>query len=261
LSIHPSAIVSGEASIDPSAQIGPYCIIEGRVQIGPRTVVESGARIGSRYGRVQIGAENLIQHGAVLGGPAQDYSFADAQTELVIGNSNRIGEYCSISLGTSKGGGATRVGDSNFLMAFVHLGHDCQLADHIVITNATQLAGHVMVERHALLSGLAGVTQFCRIGAYSFLVAGAFANKDIPPYTIAEGHWAVPRAVNRVGLRRAGFAPSARKNIERAVRILLDRSLTIHDVIDRVEQECEMDDAVTHFAEFLRSAEHGVARG
>jgi UDP-N-acetylglucosamine acyltransferase len=261
VSVHTSAIVSADADIDSTAEIGPFCVIEGDAAIGPRTVIESGARIGSRYGRIRIGADNLIQHGAVLGGPAQDYSFADGLNELVIGDNNRIGEYVSISLGTNKGGGTTRIGDSNFLMAFVHLGHDCQLADHIVITNGTQLAGHVTVEKHALLSGLAGVTQFCRLGAYSFLVAGAFANKDIPPYTIAEGHWATPRAVNRVGLRRAGFAPSARRNVERAVRILLDRSLTVDEVIERVESECEVDEVIRHFTTFLRTADRGIARG
>lgn len=260
LSIHPSVIVSGEASIADSATIGPYCVIEGQVHIGERTVVESHARIGSRFGSVEIGADNLIQSGAVLGGPAQDYSFRDADAALVIGDRNRIGDYVSINLGTAKGGGVTRLGNDNFVMAYAHLGHDCRLDDHVVITNGTQLAGHVVVEHHALLSGLAGVTQFVRLGAYSFLVAGSFANKDIPPYTIAEGHWAAPRAVNRVGLRRAGFAPAVRKSLERAVRFLLDRSLTIDEVLDRIEAECDRGDAVDHLVRFLASSKRGVAR-
>ncbi len=260
MSIHPTAIVSQDARIADSATIGPYCIIDGPVSIGERTVVESHARIGSRWGSVAIGSDNLIQHGATLGGPAQDYSYESAATRLEIGNSNRIGEYCSISLGTEKGGGVTRVGDENFLMAFVHLGHDCQLADHIVITNGTQLAGHIVVEHHALLSGLAGVTQFCRLGAFSFLTAGAFANKDILPYTIAEGHWAAPRAVNRVGLKRAGYGPEARKRIERAIRHVLDAKLTIDEAAARIEAENEGDEAVEHLLGFLRSSDRGIAR-
>jgi UDP-N-acetylglucosamine acyltransferase len=261
LSVHPTAIVSAEAEIAASATIGPYTVIDGDVVIGDDTVVESHARIGGAYGRVRIGARNLIQCGAVLGGPAQDYSYGQGATELVIGNDNRLGEYVSISLGTVKGGGVTRVGDRNFIMAFAHLGHDCQIADHVVITNATQLAGHVTVEHHALLSGLVGVTQFVRLGAYSFLVAGAFANKDILPYTIAEGHWAAPKTVNKVGLKRAGFGPEQRRNIENAVRIALDRAATMDEITSRIRAECEQDEAVRHLVEFIEKSGRGVARG
>jgi UDP-N-acetylglucosamine acyltransferase len=253
--------VSDDAEIAPSAEIGAFCVIEGEVRIGAGTTVESHARIGSAYGAVRIGSNNLIQCGAVLGGPAQDYSFADARTELVIGDDNRIGEYVSISLGTVKGGGTTRLGDHNFIMAFVHIGHDCKIADHVVITNGTQLAGHITVDHHALLSGLAGITQFVHIGAYSFLAAGAFANKDILPYTIAEGHWAAPRAVNRVGLKRAGFSLAARKNIERAIRIALDRSATMSEVQARIRTECELDDCIEDLLRFIAGSERGSARG
>jgi len=258
--IHATAIVAADAEIASTAEIGPYCVIAADVVIGADTVVESHARIGSAYGRVSIGEKNLIQCGAVLGGPAQDHSFGAARAGLVIGDENRIGEYVSISLGTAKGGGVTRIGDRNLIMAFAHLGHDCQVADHVVITNGTQLAGHITVEHHALLSGLVGVTQFVRIGAYSFLVAGAFANKDILPYTIAEGHWAVPKAVNRVGLKRAGFGPAERRNIERAIRIVLDRRTTMEDVQSRIRAECEQDEAITHLLTFIAGSERGVAR-
>lgn len=260
MSIHSSAVISADARIAESATIGPFCVIDGDVTIGEDTVVESHARIGSEYGSVTIGARNLIQCGAVLGGPAQDYSFKDGKTELAIGDDNRIGEYVSVSVGTIKGGGRTVIGSHNFIMAYTHLGHDCQLADHIVITNGTQLAGHIIVEHHALLSGLVGITQFVRIGAYSFLVAGAFANKDILPYTIAEGHWATPRAVNRVGLKRAGFDFDQRKNIERAVRIALDKTATMDDVQQRIRSRCDVDDAVEHFLGFIAGSERGVAR-
>jgi UDP-N-acetylglucosamine acyltransferase len=261
LSIHATAIVSADADISASAEIGPFCVIEGDVSIGDETVIESHARIGSGYGSVRIGARNLIQCGAVLGGPAQDYSYTDSKTELVIGDDTRIGEYVSVSLGTSKGGGTTRIGNHCFIMAFVHLGHDCQIEDHVVITNATQLAGHITVEHHALLSGLVGITQFVRIGAYSFMAAGAFTNKDILPYTIAEGHWAKPRAVNRVGLRRAGFGRAQRKNIESAIRIALDKSLTMDEVAARIENECEQDEAIRHLLAFIAGSDRGVARG
>lgn len=262
MTIHPTATVGADAKIAADAVIGPYCVIVGDVEIGPHTEIESHARIGSRFGRVRIGAHNLIQHGAVLGGPPQDLGYlAGEGTELAIGDHNRIGEFVSISLGTAKGGGVTRVGDHNFIMAYAHLGHDCRLEDHIVVTNGAQFAGHVTIEHHALVSGLTGVTQFCRLGAYSFLAAGAFANKDIAPYTIAEGHWATPRAINRVGLKRAGIDAAERRNIDAAVRLLLDRSLTIEQVASSVEEQCAPSPQIAHFLSFLRSSDRGLARG
>jgi UDP-N-acetylglucosamine acyltransferase len=254
MSIHPSAVVGSRANIAADAEIGPFCVIDGEVEIGAGTVVESNARIGSRYGRVKIGAHNHIQHGAVLGGPPQDHSYQDgAYTALEIGASNRIGEFVSINLGTQKGGGVTRLGDHNF-------GHDCQIAEHVVIVNGAQFAGHVTIEHHALVSGLTGFTQFTRIGAYAFLAAGAFANKDIPPFTIAEGHWAVPRAVNRVGLKRAGFDAPERRNIERAVRLLLDRALKIDEALARIKSDCEPSPQIEHLVSFVASSERGIAR-
>lgn len=260
MSIHPTAVVAAVADIADDVEIGPFCVIAGRVEIGSGTIVESHARIGDRHGRVTIGRTNLIQSGAVLGGPPQDRGYDASDTLLRIGDRNRIGEYVSISRGTDKGGGVTHVGDENFIMAFAHLGHDCRVEDHVTITNATQLAGHVTLEHHAMLSGLAGIVQYVRIGAHAFLTGGAFANKDLAPFTIAEGHWAVPRAVNRVGLKRAGFATAERKNIERAVRLLLDRGLTLAEVVERIRTDCEPSDAIAHFVEFLNSSERGIAR-
>jgi UDP-N-acetylglucosamine acyltransferase len=260
MSIHPSAIISPVATIDSSAEIGPFCIIEGEVSIGAQTIVDSHARIGHRFGKVEIGAANYIQNGAVLGGPPQDVSYKGGDTSLVIGDRNRIGEYVSISQGTEKGGGRTLVGNDVMLMAFVHLGHDCQVGDHVIITNGTQLAGHCRVDDHALLSGLAGVTQHIRLGSYSFLTAGAFANKDIPPFTIAEGHWARPRAVNRVALSRAGFSAATRRNVQTATRILLDSSLTIEDVCQRIRSDCDVDEHIEYILEFLETSRAGVAR-
>lgn len=260
MSIHASAVVSSAARIDPTAEIGPFCIIEGDVEIGPGTVVESHARIGHRRGRVVIGKDNFIQNGAVLGGPPQDLSYKDADTSLVIGDRNRIGEYVSVSLGTEKGGGTTRIGNDVMLMAFVHLGHDCAIADHVIITNGTQLAGHCRVDEHALLSGLAGVTQFVRLGRYSFLTAGAFTNKDIPPFTIAEGHWATPRALNKIALRRGGFDLTERRNIEQAVRIVLDSALTMAEVCAQIRDNCEAGPQIDYLLDFLETSDKGIAR-
>jgi UDP-N-acetylglucosamine acyltransferase len=223
LSIHPTAEISPEATIAASAAIGPFCIIEGNVRIGARTVVDSHARIGHRFGRVEIGERNHIQHGAVLGGPPQDLSYTDADTRLVIGDDNRIGEYVSISLGTEKAARTTTIGNGTLLMAFVHIGHDCTIGDHVVITNGTQLAGHVTVEEHALLSGLAGVTQFTRLG-------------------------------------RAGFSAEDRRELERAVRIFLDSNLTIEQVVAEIGTQCVATAPVEQLVQFLGSSTRGLAR-
>jgi len=260
MSVHSSVVLSSAARIDPSAEIGPFCVIVGDVTIGPRTVVESHARIGHHFGRIEIGADNLIQHGAVLGGPPQDVTYKGGSTALVIGDRNRIGEYVSVSQGTEKGGGQTRIGNDVMLMAFVHLGHDCQVGDHVIITNAAQIAGHCRIDDHALLSGLTGLTQFTRLGRYSFLTGGSNANKDIPPFTIAEGRWARPRAINRVALKRAGFGEQERRNIEKASRIVLDSSLTIAEVRTRIRESCEPGAQIDYIVEFLETSERGIAR-
>ncbi len=261
MSIHPSSVVSDEAEVSADAEIGPFCLIRGRVRIGAGTVVESHARIGSRYGSVTIGERNLIQSGAMLGGPPQDLSYESMlDAALVIGDGNRIGEYVTINLGTRKGGGTTRLGNDNFVMAYCHIGHDCRLGNDIVLTNLCQLAGHVEVDDKAILSGHSGASQFVRIGAYAFLAGGSYANKDIPPFCIAEGYWATLRAPNRVGLRRAGFDLDERRNIERGIRLLLDGALTIQDVIGRIRDECTPSAEIERLVTFLETSERGIAR-
>ena len=260
MSIHPTAIVSAEATVSPEAEVGPYVVITGRVQIGPHTVVESHVRLGSPHGEVVVGAHNLIQSGATLGGPPQDWTYKGGHTQLIIGDNNRIGEGASLNLGSEKGGGVTRVGDRVFVMANAHVGHDCQVGDDVVLTNLAQLAGHVVVEPNVIVGGVAAVTQFVRLGAFSVLAAGAFANKDILPYTIAEGHWAAPKALNKVGLKRAGLSEAERRNLDRAVRILLKRSLTVREALEKIGTDCEADGHVKHLTRFVASSEKGVAR-
>jgi UDP-N-acetylglucosamine acyltransferase len=262
LSIHPTVIVSEGAKIAPDVEIGPYCVLEGEVEIGARTVVESHVRIGSRYGRVTIGTDNHIQYGAAIGGPPQDLTYKNgAYTALTIGSHNRIGEFVTIHVGTTKGGGVTRIGDHCFVMAHAHIAHDCQIADHVILVNSAQLGGHVIVEHHALVGGCAIVTQLNRVGAYSFMAVGAMANKDLLPYTIIEGHWATPRAVNKVGLKRAGFDAAERRNIDSAVRLLLQRTLTVEEAIARIEVECTPSPQIEHLLDFVRGSERGIARG
>jgi UDP-N-acetylglucosamine acyltransferase len=260
LSIHPTAVITSDAVISPEAEIGPYCVITGPVRIGAQTVVEAHARIGSRFGEVAIGERNYIQSGVSLGGPPQDLGYASGyRGRLEIGDDNRIGEFATINLGTEKGGGVTRIGHRNMLMAYVHVGHDCELGDEIVLTNVCQLAGHVLVEDRVLVSGHTGVTQFVRLGRCSFLVGGSHANKDIPPYTIAEGYWATLRATNKIGLRRAGLDAAERDNVDRAVRLLLEGS-TVERAVERIRDACAPSPHIAHLVEFLQSSKKGIAR-
>ena len=260
MSIHPTAIVSDEASISAEAEIGPFCVVAGKVEVGDHTVVESHVRLGSRYGEVVIGEHNHIQSGAVVGGPPQHRDYRDGHTRLVIGHHNRIGEGATLNLGSESGGGVTSVGDRVFLMASTHVGHDCRIADDVVLTNLTHLAGHVEVQRNAVLSGMVAVTQHVRIGEFAFVAARSGVNKDILPYTVAEGRWATSRTVNKVGLRRAGVAAGAMRNIRRAVRHLLNASLTVEEALRAIDEECETDDWIRRLVDFAASSRRGLAR-
>ena len=260
MSIHPTAIVAEEATISPKAEIGPFCVVAGKVEVGAHTVVESHARLGDRYGEVSIGEHNHIQSGAVVGGPPQHRRYREGYGRLEIGHHNRIGEGATLNLGSESGDGVTTVGDRVLLMASTHIGHDCRIADDVVLTNLTHLAGHVEIQRNAVLGGMVAVTQHVRIGEFAFVAARSGVNKDILPYTVAEGRWAVPRTVNKVGLERAGVAPDAMRNIRRAVRHLLNASLTVEGALKAIDEDCEVDDWIGRLKEFAASSQRGLAR-
>ncbi len=261
MNIHPTALVSEQAQISSEVEIGPYSVIDGEVKIGAHTIVESHVRIGSRYGTVVIGEHNFIQSGATLGGPPQDWTYKNSRTRLELGDHNRIGESASVNLGSEPGGGVTRVGNNTFIMAYVHVGHDCQIADDAVLTNLSQLAGHVLIERGVVVSALVGVSQFVRLGEYSFIAAGARVNKDILPYTIAEGHWAVPKATNKVGLKRAGRSADETRAIDQAIRIVIKKGLTIDEALEKIHVECTTNAQIEHLVDFINTADKGIARG
>ena len=260
MSIHSTAIVSADAQVSTDATIGPLCVLTGKVTIGAGTIVEAHARIGSRFGEVVIGEDNYIQSGAALGGPPQDVSYEEDETRLEIGDRNRIGENATVHLGTVKGGGVTRIGNDTLLMAYSHVAHDCHVQDRAMLINLAQLSGHVIVEEGAVVGGIVAVSQFSRLGALSFLALGAMVNKDILPYTIAEGHWAVPKATNKIGLKRAGYSTEEIREIDRAVRILLDRAMTIQAAVAKIEAESRGNAGVTHLLEFVASSQRGLAR-
>ena len=216
--IHASAVV------DPSARIGADVRIGAFTLVGPDVEIGDGTWIGphcSVQGPARIGRDNRIHGHAAIGGDPQDKKFGGERTELVIGDRNVVREYVTINRGTGNGGGATRIGDDNWLLAYVHVAHDCIVGNGCVFSNNATLAGHVEVGDQVILSGFAGIHQFCRIGAHAFIGMGAFVNGDVPPFVlVAQEDYGRPRGVNVEGLKRRGFDAERLAAIRRAYRTL-----------------------------------------
>jgi UDP-N-acetylglucosamine acyltransferase len=216
--IHASAVV------DPSARIGADVRIGAFTLVGPDVEIGDGTWIGphcSVQGPARIGRDNRIHGHAAIGGDPQDKKFGGERTELVIGDRNVIREFATINRGTGNGGGATRIGDDNWLLAYVHVAHDCIVGNGCVFSNNATLAGHVEVGDQVILSGFAGIHQFCRIGAHAFIGMGAFVNGDVPPFVlVAQEDYGRPRGVNVEGLKRRGFDAERLAAIRRAYRAL-----------------------------------------
>ncbi len=216
--IHPSAVV------DPAARIGAGVSIGAFTLVGPDVEIGDGTWIGphcSVQGPARIGRDNRIHGHAAIGGDPQDKKFEGERTELVIGDRNVIREFATINRGTGNGGGITRIGDDNWLLAYTHVAHDCIVGNGCIFSNNATLAGHVEVGDQVILSGFAGVHQFCRIGAHAFIGMGAFVNGDVPPFVlVAQEDYGRPRGVNVEGLKRRGFDAGRLAAIRRAYRTL-----------------------------------------
>lgn len=260
MSIHPSAIISEQAKIDPSVTIGPFVVIRGDVEIASGVVVDQFASIGSHHTRVSIGKNSHVFAGAVIGEQPQDLKFdGGKQTSVVIGSNNMIREYATIHAGTPGGGGLTKIGDNCLLMAYVHVAHDCQIGDHVVIANSTQLAGHVEMEDHVKVGGVCAFNQFVRLGRFSYIAGDSSVNKDVLPFAIAQGKYAVMRAANQIGMDRNGYAKSDIENVRRALRIIIKGGHTVDEAIARIESECEKSEALLQLIKFAKKSERGIA--
>ena len=220
--IHKNAIVDREAELADGVEVGPYCVIGPGVSIGEGTRLISHVSV---QGRTSIGRENEIHPFASIGGPPQDTKYEGGATRASIGDGNTIREYVTINTGTEIGGGITTIGDRNLLMAYAHVAHDCHLEDHCILANVTQLAGHVVVESGARMSGMCAIHQFVTLGTMSFVGGLSGVTQDIPPYMIAAGTPAVLRGPNREGLKRAGIDPDAIKALRKAWHILSNSDL------------------------------------
>lgn len=260
MKIHPATVISGELDAHESVEIGPYCLIQGKVKLGPGTIIEGHVTLGARNSEVEIGARNHFYPGAVIGGPPQDLSYKGETTLLKIGDDNIFREFTTANTGSSKGDRLTVIGDKNYFMSYTHVGHDCRIGSHIVVANNSHIGGHVTVEDHVTIGGVCAFNQFSRIGKYSFIAGSTVVNKDILPYSKAQGVFAVCRATNKIGLQRKGFSQEEVDNIHRAMRIILMGSDTMDEGIARINEECQMTPAIEYFIRFIRESQRGIAK-
>ncbi|WP_332814939.1 acyl-ACP--UDP-N-acetylglucosamine O-acyltransferase [Ramlibacter sp.] len=231
MAIHPTAIVDPRAQVDASASIGPYSVIGPEVKIGARTTVGAHAVI---EGRTTIGEDNRIFHFVALGGIPQDKKYAGEPCELVIGDRNTIREFSTFNIGSPGGGGATRVGNDNWLMAYVHLAHDCVVGNHTIFANNSQLAGHVEVGDWAILGGFTVVHQFVRIGAHAMTAMCSLLFADQPPFVMSQGQPAQARSMNYEGLRRRGFSAERIAAVKAMHKALYRDGLTLEQARERL---------------------------
>ena len=260
-SIHPSALIDPAAELAPDVQVGAHAMIGADCVIGPGCVIGANAII---EGPTRLGRDNRVHSFAVVGGAPQDKKYAGEPTALEIGDRNTIREYVTINRGTVQDVGVTRLGDDNWIMAYVHIAHDCQIGSHVTIANTVNLAGHVVLEDWVTLGGYTGVHQFCKIGAHVMTGIASVVVQDIPPYVLAAGNSASARGVNAEGLKRRGFDANDIALIKRAWRILYRSGLTLADAkasLANLAAEGEAQDrCVGPLVRFLDGVTRGIAR-
>ncbi|MCB1741560.1 MAG: acyl-ACP--UDP-N-acetylglucosamine O-acyltransferase [Gammaproteobacteria bacterium] len=255
--IHSTAIVDPAAEIASDVSIGPYSIIGADVRIGrgtwigPHVVIEGPTRIGEN---------NKIYQFCSLGDVPQDKKFQGEPSELVIGDRNVIREYCTMNRGTAGGGGLTRIGSDNWIMAYVHIAHDCQLGDHNILANGTTLAGHVNVESSVTFGAFTVIHQFCCIGAHSFTAMGTVVFKDVPPFLMVAGWSAKPHGLNTEGLRRRDFDPEVVLELKRAYKTVYKQGTILEKALAALEPSAQRHAEVGHFVRFIQASTRGIVR-
>lgn len=255
--IHPTAIVADGARLEAGVEVGPYAVIGPDVRLGADTKVAAHVVLA---GDTEIGERCEISPAVCIGMPAQDKKSAGIKGKIRIGDENVIREYVTIH-GSTDESRVTQIGHRNYFMVASHVGHDCQIGDDIVMANSAALGGHVRVDDHAVIGGLVGVHQFVRIGAYSMIGALAKIVSDVPPYSLVEGHPAMIRGVNAVGLKRASYPASEITEIRRALKILFLSGLGLQNARERAKVECPPTVGVLRLLEFLDGSKRGMMRG
>ena len=255
--IHSTAIVSDTAIIADDVEIGAYSVIGDGVEI------DSGTRIDSHVvvnGPTKIGKDNHFYQFTSIGDDPQDKKYADEPTRLTIGDRNTIREFCTISRGTTQDAGDTIIGDDNWIMAYVHIAHDCVLGNQTILANNATLAGHVHVGDWVIFAGFSGAHQFCRIGAHAFLGMYAGVNKDVPAYTLVSGQPAVARGINSEGLKRRGFTAEQLRNIKNAYRITFRSGKKKAEAIEEIAELAKTQPELQPFLDSLLTSERGILR-
>ncbi len=255
--IHPSAIVDPSAEIGEGVRIGPLCVVGAGVTIGDRTALTSHVVV---EGPTEIGPDNVISPFASIGGPPQDLKYDGEPTRLIVGARNRIREHVTLNRGTVGGGGETRIGDDNLLMALVHVGHDCTAGSRIIFAHAATLAGHVEVGDDATVGAYSGVHQFCRVARHAFIGGYSVVTKDALPWVTTVGNRAESHGVNLIGMKRKGYPPEVIRAVKNCYRTLFRSKRTLDDAIREVEETYGNVEEVRYFLEFVRSSERGVIR-
>ena len=255
--IHATAIVDPAARIAPGVEIGAYSIV------GPDVVIGEGTIIGPHVvieGATEIGRDNRIFQFASIGAIPQDKKFGGEKSALVIGDRNLIREFVTLNRGTGEGGGATRIGNDNWIMAYVHVAHDCIVGNHTIFSNNATLAGHVTIEDHVILSGFAGVHQFCRVGAHAFIGMGCLVNGDVPPFVMVAADYGRPRGINSEGLKRRGFDTDRIAAIKRAYRTLYLGNRPLADARAELASMAADSKDVAVMLEFIDASERALVR-
>jgi UDP-N-acetylglucosamine acyltransferase len=255
--IHKTAIVSEDANLADNVSVGPYSIIGPEVVIGESSIIDSHVVI---KGKTTIGSNNHIYSFTSIGDDPQDKKYDDEETSVEIGNRNTIREYTTINKGTIQDVGTTRLGDDNWIMAYVHIAHDCQVGSNTIFANNTTLGGHVIVGDYVIFGGFSGAHQFCKIGAHSFLGMYSGIARDLPPYIIVMGQPAEPRGINLEGLKRRDFNSDQIRNIKIAYKYLYMSELRLEEAVSKILTIDDIAGEITILLEFLKDATRGIVR-
>ncbi len=255
--IHPTALIDPGARLADDVEVGPYSIIGAGVSIG------AGSRIGAHVvisGQTKIGRGNRIFQFASIGDEPQDKKYRGEDSALEIGDGNTIREYVTINRGTADGGGVTRLGDDNWIMAYCHIAHDCQVGSHNIMANGATLAGHVLVGSHVIFAGYSGAHQFCRIGDHAFLGMYGGVSQDVPAYVMVSGQPPRPRGINSEGLKRRGFSPEQVRNIREAYRTLYRSGLPRAEALAQLGQRLPEQPELKPMIDSAAASERGLLR-
>jgi UDP-N-acetylglucosamine acyltransferase len=255
--VHPSAIVDPKAKLARGVQVGPYTIVGPHVEIGEDTWVGPHVVID---GHTRIGRRNRIFQFCSLGAPPQDKKYKGEPTRVEIGDDNTIREYVTVNRGTTQDAGVTRVGSDNWIMAYVHFAHDCQIGSHTIFANACELAGHVTVGDWAIFGGVTMVHQFVHVGAHTHTGMGTYLAQDLPPFITAAGNMAKPYGINSKGLQRRGFSAETIEGLKRAYRTLYRRGLSLEEAKRELAAQVPACPPVKEFLDFLERSQRGFIR-